>query len=86
MLKAEMLKPEKPPQCDIKATTKRVDRQPIAIPKPPQCDPNAILKLHQCDLKTTYKPAALEEVATLKFGFSPAEVPFTLLPGGNRAI
>jgi hypothetical protein len=35
MLKAEMLKPERPHQCDIKATSKRVDRQPIATPKPP---------------------------------------------------
>src|ERR1035437_8746220 len=41
MLKAEMLKPEKPPQCDIKATTKRVDSQLIGTPKPRQCDPKA---------------------------------------------
>src|ERR1035441_6360272 len=37
----------KPHQCDIKATTKRVDRQPIATLKPPQCDPKATSKLPQ---------------------------------------
>jgi hypothetical protein len=31
----------KPHQCDIKATSKRVDSQLLATPKPPQCDPNA---------------------------------------------
>jgi hypothetical protein len=35
ILKAEMLKPAKPHQCDIKATSKRVDSQLIGTPKPP---------------------------------------------------
>src|ERR1039458_7197357 len=34
-------------QSHIKATPKRVDRQPIATPKPPQCDPNATSMLPQ---------------------------------------
>src|ERR1035437_1530127 len=48
--------PPKPRQCDIKATTKRVDRQPIATPKPPQCDSNATLMRPQSHLKATSKP------------------------------
>jgi hypothetical protein len=34
----------KPPQCDIKATSRPVDSQAVATPKPPQCDPKATLK------------------------------------------
>src|ERR1039458_3074999 len=33
-------RPRKASQSDINATSKRVDRQPIATPKPPQCVPN----------------------------------------------
>jgi hypothetical protein len=31
-------------QCDIKATPKPVDSQPIETPEPPRCDPKATLK------------------------------------------
>ena len=31
----------RPPQCDIKATPKRVGSQAIGTPRPPQCDPKA---------------------------------------------
>jgi hypothetical protein len=34
----------KPHQCDIKATSKRVDSQAIGTPLRPQCDPKATPK------------------------------------------
>jgi hypothetical protein len=45
--------PAKPPECDIKATSKRVDRQAIGTLKPPQSHLKATLKLPQCDPKAT---------------------------------
>ena len=54
MLKAETAESQlKPLQCDIKATTKRVDRQPIATPKPLQSHPKATPMLPQCGTKAT---------------------------------
>ena len=50
----------KPHQCDIKATSKRVDSQadcdPKATPKPPQCDPKATLRRPQGSHKAPTKP------------------------------
>src|ERR1019366_9775034 len=42
-----------PHQCDIKATSKRVDSQPIGTPEPPQGHPNATPKLPQGSNKAT---------------------------------
>ena len=39
--------PQKPPQCDIKASSKRVDSQAIATPKPPQSLSNTTPKQAQ---------------------------------------
>ena len=44
----------KPHQCDIKATSKRVDSQGVGTPKPPQSHPNT-LRPPQCDPKATLK-------------------------------
>jgi hypothetical protein len=52
----------KPHQCDIKATSKRVDSQPIGTPKPPQCDPNATPRLPQSSHKAWRERAAPKEV------------------------
>src|SRR5664279_1838681 len=46
----------KPHQCDIRATPKRVDSQPIGTPKPPQGSAKATLKPPQCDPNATSKP------------------------------
>jgi hypothetical protein len=48
-------------QCDLKATTKRVDSQPIATPKPPQCDPNATPKLLQGSPKASASSVRLKD-------------------------
>ena len=48
-------------QCDIKATSKRVDSQPIATPKPPQSHPNATLKPPQGSTKATSKPRVMRD-------------------------
>ena len=38
-------------QCDIKATPRPIDSQPIGTPKPPPCDPNAIPMRPQSHLR-----------------------------------
>jgi hypothetical protein len=56
----------KPHQCDIKATSKRVDSQAIGTPKPPQSHPKATPRLPQGYLKATLKPPASHPQATCK--------------------
>src|ERR1035441_4850447 len=51
----------KPPQCALKATTKRVDSQLIGTPMRPQSHPKATLKLPQCYPKAPTKPALRSE-------------------------
>jgi hypothetical protein len=51
-------KPVKAAKCDIKATTKRVDRQPIATPMRPQCGTKATPMRPQSHLHATRKPSA----------------------------
>src|ERR1035437_535003 len=48
--------PAKAAQSHLKATTKRVDRQPIATPMRPQSHPNASPRLPQSYPKATPKP------------------------------
>jgi hypothetical protein len=61
----------KPHVCDIKATSMRVDRQPIATPKPPQCDLNATSIRPQSYLKAGYSEAGLKIVNCLLPFFGP---------------
>jgi hypothetical protein len=58
----------KPHQCDIRATPKRVDSQPIGTPKPPQGSAKAILKPPQCDPNATPMRPQSHTKATLKPG------------------
>ena len=53
-------------QCDIKATSKRVDSQGIGTLKPPQSHLNATLKPPQSHPKATSKPPQSHLKATLK--------------------
>src|SRR5450759_1615480 len=46
----------KPHQCDIKATSKRVDSQPIGTPEPPQGHPKATPRRQQRHRQATLKP------------------------------
>jgi hypothetical protein len=52
-------RPGKATQSDIKATTKRVDRQPVATPMRPQSHPKAPTKLQQCYPKAISKRVAV---------------------------
>jgi hypothetical protein len=69
----------KPLQCDLKATSMRVDRQPIGTPKPPQSHPKATLKPPQCANKATSMrpscdPQSPDEVTHLEAGTKESKI------------